>query len=58
MSVNEIIVGDRVLVQSSEFTKEIAIIKAILSAEHVSVKMSDGYLTEINPIYILKSFGQ
>lgn len=58
MNTTEIVIGDRVLVQSGEFVKEVAKVKAILDNGFVSVKLTDGNFAEINPQYILKSFGQ
>lgn len=58
MNITEIVIGDRVLVQSGEFVKEVAKVKAILDNGLVSVKLADGNFAEINPQYILKSFGQ
>lgn len=58
MNLSEIVIGDRVLVQSGEFIKEVAKVKAFLDNGLVLVKLADGNFSEINPQYILKSFGQ
>lgn len=59
MNIKDIIVGDRVLLQTSEFVKEVAQIKGInMDNGLVIVKLSNGDITEINPQYIIKTFGQ
>lgn len=58
MNIKKIVIGDRVLVQTSEHQKEIANIKAILEKDLVLVKLTDGSLFEIEPKFILKSFGR
>lgn len=58
MNISEIIVGDRALVQPSEFVKEIATIKGFTPEGLVIVRLSDGEIKDIHPQYILKSFGQ
>ena len=58
MNITEIVIGDRVLVQSGEFVKEVSVVKAILDNGLVTVKLADSNFAEINPQYILKSFGQ
>ena len=59
MTISEIVIGDRVLVQTSESVKEIAYIKEVNEKDGlVIVKMSNGDITDIAPQYIIKSFGQ
>ena len=59
MDISRIIVGDRVLLQPSEYVREIAYIKGINKENGlVIVKLSNGDITEIAPSYIIKSFGQ
>ena len=59
MNISELIVGDRVLVQSGRELREHAQIKDINKENGlVVVRLSDGVVTEIHPQYILKSFGQ
>lgn len=59
MTVNEIIVGDRVLVQSAPETKESAQIKGINKENGlIIVRLSNGGITEMCPQFILKSFGR
>lgn len=57
MNINEIVNGDRVLVQSGAETKEVATAKTLLDNGLVLVRLSDGKLAEMHPRYILKSFG-
>ena len=58
MKITELIVGDKVLAQTSEFVREIAKVKGIDKENGlVIVKMTDGTIREIHPQYILKSFG-
>ena len=58
MNITEIIVGDRVLVQSDADTREVAEIKAILDNGKIVVKLSNNKMMSIIPYYIIKSFGQ
>lgn len=58
MNITEIIVGDRVLVQSDAHTREVAEIKAILDNGKIVVKLSNNKMMSIIPYYIIKSFGQ
>lgn len=59
MELNSIIIGDRALVQTSEFVREVAQIKGINNDNGlVIVNLSDGNIIEMAPQYILKSFGQ
>ena len=58
MNITEIIVGDRVLIQSDADTREVAEIKAILDNGTITVKLSDNKMMGIIPYYIIKSFGQ
>lgn len=57
MNVSEIIVGNRVLVQSGAETKEHAQVKGINRENGlVIIRLSNGELTEIHPQFILKDF--
>ena len=56
MNEKEICVGARVLIQKTRFVREIAEVKAIMD-DKVIVKLSDGNIIDIQPKYILKSFG-
>lgn len=58
MTIKNIIVGDRILVQSGASVKEVAVVKDICDNGNIIVKLSDGKFAEIEPQYILKSFGQ
>lgn len=58
MNITEIIVGDRVLIQSDADTREVAEIKAILDNGKIVVKLSNNKMMSIIPYYIIKSFGQ
>ena len=58
MNITEIIVGDRVLIQSDADTREVAEIKAILDNGKIVVKLSNNKMMGIIPCYIIKSFGQ
>lgn len=59
MNYSEIIVGDRVLVQSGAETKEIAVIKDVNGNTGLAlVRLSDGQMREMHPQFIIKSFGQ
>lgn len=59
MNYSEIIVGDRVLVQSDAETKEMAVIKDVNdNTGFVLVRLSDGQMREMHPQYIIKSLGQ
>lgn len=55
MTTDQIIIGHRVLVQSGIETREHAIVKG-LNGNKAIVKLSDGNIVEINPMYILKDF--
>lgn len=58
MNYSEIIVGHRVLVQSSAEVREHAKIKGINKENgKVIVSLSTGEITEMTPEYILKDFG-
>lgn len=58
MTIKEIIVGHRVLVQSGAEIREHALIKGInMNNGLVIVKLSNGEIAEMNPMYILKDFG-
>ena len=57
MNIIEITIGNRVLVQTSEFVREVAQIKGINKENGlVIVRLSDGNITEMHPQYILKDF--
>lgn len=56
MNEKEICVGARVLIQKTRFVREIAEVKAIMD-DKVIVKLSDGNIIDIQPKYVLKSFG-
>ena len=58
MNITEIIVGDRVLIQSDADIREVAEIKAILDNGKIVVKLSNNKMMSIIPYYIIKSFGQ
>lgn len=59
MNANEIIVGHRVLAQTGEFVKEIIKVKGFnYENGKVIAIMSDGRFGEIEPKYIIKSFGE
>lgn len=58
MNITEIIIGDRVLIQSDAYTREVAEIKAILDNGKIVVKLSNNKMMSIIPYYIIKSFGQ
>lgn len=59
MSIEEIKVGDNILIQSSEYVKEAAKVKGIDKENGlVIVILSNGEYTELLPQFILKSFGQ
>lgn len=58
MNVNELKVGDRVLLSSGQYVKEHAQVKAFLDNGKVLLKLSDGQLDDFDPQYILKNFGQ
>lgn len=58
MNYSEIIVGDRVLVQSDAETKEMAVIKDVNDNTGLAiVRLSDGKMREMHPQNIIKSFG-
>lgn len=57
MNYSEIIVGNRVLVQSGAEVKEHAKIKGITDDGQVIVILSNGEITEMASEYILKDFG-
>lgn len=56
MNEKEICVGARVLIHKTRFMREIAEVKAIMD-DKVIVKLSDGNIIDIQPKYVLKSFG-
>lgn len=59
MNINDIIVGDRVLVQKPISCKEIAVVKEVDPAcDLVLVSLSNDRIVEIGSRYIIKSFGQ
>lgn len=59
MNISEIIIGDRVLVQSGPEIKEHAQIKGINRENGlIIVRLSNGEITEMCPQFILKSFGR
>lgn len=58
MKIDEVIVGDRVLVQSAEYIREVAVVKDILDNGNALIKLSGGKFIEIHPQYIIRSFGQ
>lgn len=59
MIIDEITVGDIVLVQSGHATKERAVVKGLNPNNNlVIIRNSFGDIIEIKPEYILKSFGQ
>lgn len=58
MNLNRIVIGDRVLVQSGEFTKEIAVVKDIRNDGTVVVMLTNGVFKTFAPAYIIKSFGR
>lgn len=58
MNINDIVIGDRILVRRGRYIKEHARILAILDNGNILVKLSDNSMSEINPQFILKTFGQ
>lgn len=56
MNIEEISVGNRVLIQRSSSLLEHATVKALQKDGTVIVKLSDNKITEIHPQYILKKF--
>lgn len=59
MKTEDIIIGDRVLVQSGRATTEHAQIKGVNKENgKLIVRLSDGRILEMDSQYILKSFGQ
>lgn len=58
MNVEELKVGDRVLLQSGQYVKEHAQVKEFLDNGNVLLRLSDGRIDEFDPQYILKNFGQ
>lgn len=58
MNLNRIVIGDRVLVQSGEFTKEIAVVKDIRDSGTVVVMLTSGVFKSFASSYIIKSFGR
>lgn len=58
MNVEELKVGDRVLLQSGQYVKEHAQVTAFLDNGNVLLRLSDGRIDEFDPQYILKNFGQ
>lgn len=57
MNIEELSNGDRVLLQSGQYVKEIAIVKTVLDNGMVLLKLLDGRLEEFAPQYIIKNFG-
>lgn len=58
MKMEELTVYDRVLLQSGQYVKEHAQVKAFLDNGNVLLRLSDGRIEEFDPQYILKNFGQ
>lgn len=58
MNVDELKIGDRVLLQSGQYVKEHAQVKEFLDNGNVLLRLSDGRIDEFDPQYILKNFGQ
>lgn len=56
MSISEIIIGRRVLVQSGAEIREHAKVMDVLDNGLVLVKLSNGDIIEMHPQYILKDF--
>lgn len=54
MNINDLKVGDRVLLQSSLSTKEHAQVKAFLDDCGVLLRLSDGSIEPFNVRYIVK----
>lgn len=57
MNITEVVVGDRVLIQPSEYVKEVTKVVGFDNGR-VIVKRPNHEITDIAPAYILKSFGQ
>lgn len=59
MNYTELVVGDRVLVQSAAEIREHAVIKGInRENEWAIVRLTNNAIIEIHPQFIIKSFGQ
>ena len=58
MNIDELKIGDRVLLQSGQYVKEHAQVKEFLDNGNVLLRLSDGRIDEFDPQYILKNFGQ
>lgn len=56
--VMKISMGDRILVQSGEYVREVAKVKFIHDNGLYSLRMADGHLVEVKAKYILKNFSQ
>lgn len=56
MNISEIIVGDRVLVQSSPDIREVANVREIFEDGELYVRLSNGEYKMIHPQYVLKIF--
>lgn len=50
--------GDRVLVQSGEYVREVAKVKFIHDDGLYTLRMADGHLAEVKAKYILKNLSQ
>lgn len=58
MKFEEVKVGDRCLVQSGREVREIAVVKAVINTKKTFLcKLADNTIAELEPRYILKSFG-
>lgn len=56
MNIDDLKVGDRVLLQSGRFEREQAQVKALLDDCGVLLRLSDGHIKPYNVQYILKVF--
>lgn len=56
MNVDELKIGDRVLLQSGRCVKEHASVKAFLDNSNVLMILSDGKFAEYEPRFVLKIF--
>ena len=56
MNISDITNGDRILVQSGEYVKEVAQVKEILEDGMLYIRLSNGEFREIHPQYVLKIF--
>lgn len=57
MNIQDIIVGDRILIQSGRASKEVAKVVAI-DDERIIIKNSFGDIEDIEPKFVIKTFGQ